>query len=208
MSIYCSTVNTASLRILTITHDYAKGGFYALSKPDRLCTQRNHPASFPVPPPEVSSDAAALPSAFHSILKQLQKQGRISLQESSVVHLPETECADGMEAAFDVLLDFLPEVTYHAPGEFPVTLTFFAREECYEVIWLPEGKELLVSHALSLQLRPPDNYQRLIVLSSETQLELAGRLPDVTAYCLPRNGKIHYYKKGLTYGPNHPEYPA
>ena len=137
-------------------------------------------------------------TAFHSILKQLQKQGRISLQESSVVHLPETECADGMEAAFDVLLDFLPEVTYHAPGEFPVTLTFFAREECYEVIWLPEGKELLVSHALSLQLRPPDNYQRLI----------AGRLPDVTAYCLPRNGKIHYYKKGLTYGPNHPEYPA
>ena len=132
-------------------------------------------------------------TAFHSILKQLQKQGRISLQESSVVHLPETECADGMEAAFDVLLDFLPEVTYHAPGEFPVTLTFFAREECYEVIWLPEGKELLVSHALSLQLRPPDNYQRLIVLSSETQLELAGRLPDVTAYCLPRNGKIHYY---------------
>ena len=127
-------------------------------------------------------------TAFHSILKQLQKQGRISLQESSVVHLPETECADGMEAAFDVLLDFLPEVTYHAPGEFPVTLTFFAREECYEVIWLPEGKEL--------------------VLSSETQLELAGRLPDVTAYCLPRNGKIHYYKKGLTYGPNHPEYPA
>ena len=114
-------------------------------------------------------------TAFHSILKQLQKQGRISLQESSVVHLPETECADGMEAAFDVLLDFLPEVTYHA---------------------------------LSLQLRPPDNYQRLIVLSSETQLELAGRLPDVTAYCLPRNGKIHYYKKGLTYGPNHPEYPA
>ena len=112
------------------------------------------------------------------------------------------------ETAFDVLLDFLPEVTYHAPGEFPVTLTFFAREECYEVIWLPEGKELLVSHALSLQLRPPDNYQRLIVLSSETQLELAGRLPDVTAYCLPRNGKIHYYKKGLTYGPNHPEYPA
>ncbi len=67
-----------------------------------------------------------------------------------------------MEAAFDVLLDFLPEVTY----------------------------------------------QRLIVLSSKTQLELAGRLPDVTAYCLPRNGKIHYYKKGLTYGPNHPEYPA
>ena len=64
-------------------------------------------------------------TAFHSILKQLQKQGRISLQESSVVHLPETECADGMEAAFDVLLDFLPEVTYHAPGEFPVTLTFF-----------------------------------------------------------------------------------
>ena len=147
-------------------------------------------------------------TAFHSILKQLQKQGRISLQESSGVHLPETECADGMEAAFDVLLDFLPEVTYHAPGEFPVTLTFFAREECYEVIWLPEGKELLVSHALSLQLRPPDIYQRLIVLSSETQLELAGRLPDVTAYCLPRNGKIHYYKKGLTYGPNHPEYPA
>ena len=28
-------------------------------------------------------------TAFHSILKQLQKQGRISLQESSVVHLPD-----------------------------------------------------------------------------------------------------------------------
>ena len=65
-------------------------------------------------------------------------------------------------------------------------------------------KKVLLASAVSPPLGPPDNYQRLIVLSSKTQLELAGRLPDVTAYCLPRNGKIHYYKKGLTYGPNHP----
>ena len=90
-------------------------------------------------------------TAFHSILKQLQKQGRISLQESSVVHLPETECADGMEAAFDVLLDFLPEVTYHAPGEFPVTLTFFAREECYESSAAEQERHSFLIRACPLQ---------------------------------------------------------
>ena len=59
-----------------------------------------------------------------SLLRRLQKQGRILLQDDAVKCLPEKEPVDCMSKAIDVLLDFFPEVTYHSPGEFPVTLTF------------------------------------------------------------------------------------
>lgn len=130
-----------------------------------------------------------------SLLRRLQKQGRILLQDDAVKCLPEKEPVDCMSKAIDVLLDFFPEVTYHSPGEFPVTLTFFAREEGYEVISLPEGKELLVIHALSLQHRPVDGCQRLVVLADQRQLDKACRLPDIAAFCLVSDGQVQYLKK-------------
>lgn len=130
-----------------------------------------------------------------SLLKRLQKQGRILLQGTAVACLPESEPADGISEAFDVLLDFFPEVTYHSPGEFPVTLTFFAREEGYDIICFPEGKELMIAHALSLQSHSGDANLRLVVLADRGQMEKALSLPDITAFCLVEDGKVQYFKK-------------
>lgn len=130
-----------------------------------------------------------------SILRRLERQGRIRIGDTFVDCLPETSPVDGMTEAFDVLLDFFPEVSYHAPGEFPVTLTFFAREEGYDIIWLPEGRELLTIHALSQQAFSESGNQRLIAISSEKQLEAAIRLHQITAFCLVTDGKVQYFKK-------------
>lgn len=147
-------------------------------------------------------------TAFHSILKQLQKQGRISLQESSVVHRRKQNVLMGWRLLLMCFWTSYRKSPTMLQASFLLRLPSLPVKNVMRSSGCRKAKNFWFPMLLSLQLRPPDNYQRLIVLSSETQLELAGRLPDVTAYCLPRNGKIHYYKKGLTYGPNHPEYPA
>lgn len=137
-----------------------------------------------------------------SLLKRMGKQGRLSLCGTSVQYLPETAPVEGMKEAFEVLLDFLPEVTYHSPGDYPVTLTFFAREESYDVIYLPPEKELLTAHALSLKPHSENSAQRLVVLSSKEQMEKISGLPDVTAFCLVSGQAVQYFKKqqGGTHG--------
>lgn len=130
-----------------------------------------------------------------SLLRQFQKQGRLSLKDSFVCCLPEVPPEDGMTAALEVMLDFFPEVTYHSPGDFPITLTFFAREEEFDVIWLPEGKELILSQALSLQPEPSSAGHTLIVLSNHRQLSFAPILPQTAAFCLAADGHIQYFKK-------------
>lgn len=140
-------------------------------------------------------------STLPALLKRLEKQGRLSIRDSTVVCLPETAPADGIKETFDVMLDFFPEVSYHAPGSYPVTLTFFAREEGYDVIWLPEGKEILTAQALSLLPQTEGENQRLLVLSNKKQLEDAAKFPRITAFCLVSpDGSIQYFKKGGTYG--------
>lgn len=134
-------------------------------------------------------------STMLSMLRRLGKQGRLMIRDSFAMGLPETEPAEGMEEAFDVLLDFFPEVSYHAPGEYPVTLTFFARENGYDIIWLPKGKELLTIHACSQHLNANSGNNRLVVLASAGQLEIASKLTDVAAFCLVIRGTVQYFKK-------------
>lgn len=134
-------------------------------------------------------------STLHSMLRRLEQQGRLCVREDFAICLPETEAAEGMTEAFDVLLDFFPEVSYHAPGEYPVTLTFFAREEGYDIIWIPEGKELLTIHALSQQPVSADSSQRLIALANIRQLEAVSRFPQTAAFCLVADGTVRYFKK-------------
>lgn len=132
-------------------------------------------------------------ATMRSILRRLERQGRIHIGVTFVDCLPETSPMDGLTEVFDVLLDFFPEVSYHAPGEFPVTITFFARDEGYDIIWLPEGRELLTIHALSQQT--PAKNQRLVVLANVNQLQMATRQATATAFCLAAEGNVQYFKK-------------
>lgn len=130
-----------------------------------------------------------------SMLRRLGKQGRLCIRDSLVISLPENKPTEGMEEVFDVLLDFFPEVSYHTPGEYPVTLTFFAKEEVYDVMWLPRGKELITIHAQSQQLQSSNGNHLLVVLANAEQLEMASKMKAVTAFCLVTDGIVQYFKK-------------
>lgn len=130
-----------------------------------------------------------------ALLKRMAKQGRLIISSSCVRYLPESEPVEGMAEALEVLLDFFPEVTYHSPGDYPITLTFFARNENYDVIYLPPGKEIITLHALTKLSHSNADTGRLIVLSSHEQLKKVSGLTDVTAFCMVKGQKVQYFKK-------------
>jgi len=97
-----------------------------------------------------------------------------------------------------VLLDFLPQVSYHTASNYPVILTFFAKDEIYEVISVPSGKELLINHAVST-LPTTERPHRLVIVEAESQISKLD-FPCITAFCrVFPDGTIQYYKKqGVT----------
>lgn len=85
-----------------------------------------------------------------TLLSHLQKQGRI-FQTDTGGYFPSGWAAKSdsslIRAAW-VLLDFIGQVEYHAPGDFPVKLIFFANGELYEIVYAASGQEALINHAL------------------------------------------------------------
>lgn len=133
------------------------------------------------------------------LLKKLEKNGRLSIltEQGLVVYTKDYDPDTAVLSALWVLLDFLPEVTYHTPGDFPVTLTFFTANDAYEVIFVPEEKEILINHALSeYQENAP---HRLVIVNRTSQIPLLS-FPGISAFCTVRpDGEIQYYKKqGVT----------
>lgn len=70
--------------------------------------------------PELSEEKLA------ALLRRLEKSGRLLLEQETGMLYRSKECTrnPAVIAAFWVLLDFLPELTYHTVSDFPVTLTF------------------------------------------------------------------------------------
>ena len=71
-----------------------------------------------------------------TLLSHLQKQGRI-FQTDTGGYFPSGWAAksdNSLIRAVWVLLDFIGQVEYHAPGDFPVKLIFFANGELYEIV--------------------------------------------------------------------------
>lgn len=136
--------------------------------------------------------------SMKAFITSLVKQGRLYYDPDSGLLCDSAESAaspdPGTLAAFWVLLDFKKAVIYHNSGEFPVKLTFFARDEMYEVIYIGIGQEALISHALRLQKE--SGACRLVILESESQ---AKNLPidGVAAFCIVGpGGAVSYYRKG------------
>ena len=113
------------------------------------------------------------------LLKKLEKGGRLTL------------------AAFWVLLDFREDITYHTASEFPVALTFYTQSDAYDVIHIPEDKEMLMNHALSAYKE--DSPRRIAVVDNAGQIPLLG-FPGIAAFCtVAPDGKVQYYRKqGVT----------
>lgn len=98
-----------------------------------------------------------------------------------------------MLAAIWVLADFGNRVDYHNADDLPVKLVFFAEGEVYEVIYIAEGKEALICHALSGDT--DQSCKRLVITQSTQQMEELS-IDSVAAYCLvdAETGQVQYFK--------------
>lgn len=133
------------------------------------------------------------------LIRRLEKEGRL-------VHIPEQDLVlfhknctpnPAIISAFWVLLDFQPDVTYHSISEFPVSLTFYTDTDAYDVLYMPEEKEILINHALSSQRNHAS--RRLVIVTNPNQIPRI-KLPGVSAFCIvTADGQVQYYKKqGVT----------
>ena len=131
-----------------------------------------------------------------TLLSHLQKQGRIEMDESSRF-LPKggfTSNVDlSMVKAVWVLLDFIDRVEYHSAHDFPVKIVFFAADEEFEIIYVPYGKEGLVSQTMRMR---QEVFPRRIVLVDEPSQISSLDFPGISAFCtVAEDGRVSYFKK-------------
>lgn len=130
-----------------------------------------------------------------SLIKRLEKGKRLVFEAESdrVLYTKDCKPDTAMLAAFWVLLDFLPDVTYHTASDFPVALSFYTCSDAYDVIYAAPEKEILLNHALSGL--PKEASHRLVIVEEVGQIPLL-TFPGITAYCqILSEGTIGYYKK-------------
>ena len=133
------------------------------------------------------------------LMKKLEKTGRLILMPERGLVLYTKECVPdpAILSAFWVLLDFREDITYHTASDYPVTLTFYTQSDAYDVIHIPEEKEILMNHALSACKE--DSPRRIAVVDHAGQIPLLD-IPGITAFCtVTPDGKVQYYRKqGVT----------
>lgn len=133
------------------------------------------------------------------LLKKLEKTGRLTLIPEKELVLYTENCVPNPSilSAFWVLLDFREDITYHTASDFPVTLTFYTQSDAYDVIHIPDEKEILMNHALSAYKE--DSPRRIAVVDNARQIPLLD-FPGITAFCtVMPGGKVQYYRKqGVT----------
>lgn len=136
---------------------------------------------------------------LQTILKQLQKSGRIIFEQDTGLVFCSKDCSFNAStfAAYWILLDFISDITYHTISEFPVSLTFYTYTDCYDVIHVPEEKEILINHALSTY--DTEAPKRLVVVDNTEQISHL-HFPGIAAFCMvDSDGKVRYFKKqGVT----------
>ena len=99
----------------------------------------------------------------------------------------------GMIKAFWILLDFIDRIEYHSAGSFPVNLSFFLDAEFYEVVFILQNQETLISHALA---GDPDKIGKRIVIVEDSQQIEKLNIPGAAGYCtVTKAGVIQYYRK-------------
>lgn len=129
------------------------------------------------------------------LLKKLEKAGRLVFEPDGKYALYTKDCVPNPSttAAFWVLLDFREDITFHTASDFPVTLTFYTHSDAYDVIHIPEEKEILMNHALSAYTE--DSPRRIAVVSNAGQIPLL-HFPGIAAFCtVAPDGKVQYYRK-------------
>lgn len=131
-----------------------------------------------------------------TLLTHLGKQGRIIPARSGEYFLCGSELAvpdDGMMRAVWVLLDFIDRVEFHSPGDFPANIMFFSNGELYEIVYVANGQEVLISHVITRNRECGGKY--IVLIDDPEQIE-ALDFPGISGFCtVDGSGKVSYYKK-------------
>ena len=134
---------------------------------------------------------------MRTLIRKLIKQKRLYYDQDKnlLCDRPESALSPDYEmiASLWVLLDFKKNILYHTSSDFPTKITFFAQDDDYEIIYVPQGKEALIDHVLSSM--PGDYSSRLVILESENQA-IKVSIPGTLAYCVVTEGTVNYYQKG------------
>ena len=128
------------------------------------------------------------------LLSHLDRQGRIFQTDGGGYFLagqtPKTDHA--LVRAVWVLLDFIRQVDYHAPADFPVKLVFFADGELYEIAYIAAGQEALVCHALRGN---KGGSRRIMLVDTPAQIAQID-CPGISGFCtVDEEGQTNYFKK-------------
>ena len=133
------------------------------------------------------------------LLGRLEKAGRLAFLPERELVLYSKDCVPNPStiAAFWVLMDFREDITFHTASDFPVALTFYTQSDAYDVIHIPEEKEILMNHALSAYKE--DAPRRIAIVDNAGQIPLLN-IPGIAAFCtVTPEGKVQYYRKqGVT----------
>lgn len=130
-----------------------------------------------------------------SLLIELCRQDRLLLTDSKQYYLNKAQQMAKpfpVNQAVAVLLDFINDVEYHAVGDFPVQIFFFAKGKFYEIVYVSKGTE----SEFNWYLRSPtrDGSCRLIVLDSIDQAASIN-VPDIIGFCIVHtDDSVEYYQ--------------
>ena len=136
---------------------------------------------------------------IRNLLLHLTRQGRIyhnsRLHRYSANKDYDMRVDMSMIAAVWVLIDFIEKVEYHLPGDFPVKLCFFSNGESYEIVYVQEEQEVLISHALEIKTSEEGtNAKRIVMIDSPDQIGSI-KIVNVSGYCkVAADGTTLYYK--------------
>lgn len=128
------------------------------------------------------------------LIRRLERGGRLSYDPARDLLLCPGDPIPNpsVTKALWVVADFADSLTYHTAGEFPVTLSFYADSDAYEVIHVPYGREALMNHALAQK----EGAEKRLVIVDETEQIPRLSFPGAVAFCtVDDDGRVQYFKK-------------
>ena len=130
-----------------------------------------------------------------NLLDYLKKQNRLFRDKCGNYYSSadfSQELSEPTRKAVWVLLDFFPNVEYHASSDDPVKIVFFMNGEEYQIVHVPVGKEAITAAKLNLQKN--DQARRIILMESLEQIHLLP-ITGVIGYCTVGDyGQVQYYQ--------------
>ena len=117
------------------------------------------------------------------------------------VYLGQNETAQPdkhLMAAVDVLINVFSKVTHHSTGTFPVQVLFTTTSgDYYEIVYVEQGKEALVSAAFKAQgvdNSTADATKRLVIIEDITQAaKVKAAIPNISRFALLDGDGFMYF---------------